>query len=369
MNFHLPYIEAFVKSGHEVFVVTEMDPEKYAGVLDENAAIHWISVKTSKSPLSLTHYHWYKAFKALTMDTPFDRIVFNTPIPSFLGRMAGRSLKNTQLIYIAHGFHFYKGAPLKNWLLYYVAEKIAAHWTDLLFLMNEEDTILAGQRLVNKRLTKENIRFISGIGVDLDDFNTPDTQKKDSALLEVPEGLKKIICVAELTHRKNQIQLIDAMGQVDQGVLFLVGDGPLADEYHQYVKANKLTHRVRFLGFRRDIPQILDEAHLAVMTSRHEGLPRFLMEAMAKGLPVVCSDVRGNRDLIKAGINGLLVPLDDSKSTAKAILEILNSPEIQHQFSHNNKRDILPYGIDQVLPDFMDALGLKDATIKRKPPR
>ncbi|OPL07668.1 MAG: hypothetical protein AVO33_04255 [delta proteobacterium ML8_F1] len=357
INFHLPYLKAFSERGYEVFVVTEPDLERYQEYhKGDYGFIQWVPLRTSKKNLSRIHYQWYKAFKDFMKKHSFERVVFNTPIPSFLGRLALKSFKNTTLVYIAHGYHFYQGASLKNWILYYTAEKIASRWTDILILLNGEDYVLSQKKLVNSRLKKECIHYIRGIGVNLEDFSPAAAEKPPQSLLKTPMNHHKLICVAELTHRKNQVQLIEAMKWIDNSVLFLVGDGPLEDNYRQLVDGKGLKDRVKFLGFRRDIPQLLHEADLAVITSRHEGLPRFVMEAMAMGLPVVCTDVRGNRDLVKDGVNGLLVPLHHPRRTAQAIEGLLANPRLFRQMAQKNQRDILPYSTAAVVPALMKLL-------------
>jgi len=248
----------------------------------------------------------------------------HTPTAAFLGRISARLAGVPAVLYTAHGFHFYRGAPLLNWLLYYPAEWFLARWTDGLLVMNEEDHRRALRLPVRGR-----VHLAPGVGVPIPDEPAPAPKVREQRLarLGIPPGSRVAIVAGELSPTKNVGQALRAwrlvLRELPGASLLVVGDGSQRRRLERLTRRLGISASVRFLGFRRDLGDLLGLADVLVTASRREGLPRVVMEAMAAGLPVVATDVRGNRDLVIHGETGMLVPPGDDGPMAGALVGLL----------------------------------------------
>lgn len=296
--------------------------------------VHQIDVPRNPVPQKMATA--YRQLKALIRQEKFSLIHCHTPVVSVLTRMAAaksRARRHTRIIYTAHGFHFFKGVPLKNWLLYYPAEKICSYFTDDLITINREDYDIA-----EKKFSSAKNHYLPGVGVDTTVFS-PDgmTAEARSALragIGVEEGCCMILSVGELIPRKNYYTAIEAIAQLDPSKIRYVicGQGELLSEIQAYANARGVGGSVIFLGYRNDIPQICSCADVFLHTSYQEGLPVAVMEAMASGIPIVASRIRGNVDLIEDGVNGFLCDPNDADGFADRIRKILDDPGLAEEF-------------------------------------
>ena len=117
---------------------------------------HTVHVDFDRNPLGYKNLLAHKQLNKIVHDGKYDVIHCNTPIGGVLGRLCGWEQKVTTIIYQAHGFHFYQGAPLTNWLLYYSVERLLAYWMDILIAINQEDYYRSAQKF---RLRKETGRI------------------------------------------------------------------------------------------------------------------------------------------------------------------------------------------------------------------
>ena len=274
----------------------------------------------------------------------------HSPIGGAIGRLAARSArkKGTKVIYTAHGFHFFKGAPLVNWLAYYPAERWLAKYTDVLITINTEDYEIAKKFKVNR------IEYVPGVGIDTDKFKNIEvnrTEKRES--LGVSEDDFMIISVGELNKNKNHQVIIRAIAKLRNEKIkyVLCGQGPLETELRELAKELDVENQVKFLGFRKDVPDLMKVADLFAFPSYREGLSLSLMEAMASGLPVVCSEIRGNTDLIEDGKGGYLVEPSDVEGFAKYIKELIEDSRLKSEFGDFNHKKIENYSIENVMKE------------------
>lgn len=317
MGFFPTHIRMLQEQGHTVELACNLEeplPEKVAVL---GCAAHHIPF--SRSPLSSDNLKGYQALNKLVQETHYDIVHCHTPIAAALTRLACRKLRKggTRVFYTAHGFHFYTGAPLKNWLIYYPVEKLCAHWTDVLLTMNSEDYARAQKHLKAKR-----VEYVPGVGIDLSKFSSLQFDRAAKrAELGMPEDATVLLSVGELIQRKNHEMIIRALSQVEDSTIHYViaGRGPLLEYLTKLSQGLGLSERVHLLGFRTDVAELCQSADLYMFPSFQEGLPVALMEAMAMGLPVICSDIRGNCDLIEEGKGGLLCKPADAKAFAAAI--------------------------------------------------
>ena len=351
LNFHIPFIQYFQKKGCEVHVATKLgnrrDELKKLGIISHN-------IDFERSPYSFSNIKALNQLIKIMRENKYSLVHVNTPVGAFLGRLAAKITGTKPVIYTAHGFHFYKGASTKNWLIYYTMERLAAHWADGLITMNDED-YNAAKRF---KLRKSNaVFYVRGVGLDIDKYTISDENKRKQTRKVFGFDDKDIVMltVAELIPRKNYIQTIEAIKKLvneDKNLYYLiVGTGELEGKLKNYVLKNDLGKNIKFLGYRNDIPDLLNICDIFVLTSLHEGLPRCIMEAMAAGKPVVATDVRGNRDLVKDGVNGYLVPLGDVNTTVDALQNLIESEGLRKKMGDEGRRIIQNYSIDKVLKE------------------
>lgn len=182
-------------------------------------------------------------------------------------------------------------------------------------------------------------------GISLGDFLLPDESRKKWRLQEgIEENAIVISHVGRFTHQKNHALLIEALAQIHsahQWLLLLVGDGDLRPAVEEMVKAKGLIDRVRFMGVRADIPQILNASDIFVLSSRYEGNPMSVMEAMAAGLPVISTAVGGVPELVEDSISGILVPPEDPMALSQAIQKLVEDPHLLAQMGKRARQTAL----------------------------
>ena len=346
-NFHIPFMKLFQEKGYEVHAAASSVDGRREEI--ESAGVYCHEIEFSRSLLSFANY---KAFRQLVMflkSQRFDLIHVHTPIAAFLGRLAAKLTKQGSVLYTAHGFHFYKGAPSLNWLIYFTAEKIAVKWTDALIVINEEDFANAC-RLGFK--PNKNLFFVNGVGVETQKYKASKNTSLIRKELEIPADAVVVVCVAELTNVKNHVFLLDAWRllviEYDNIHLLLVGMGKDEEKLKFRVKDETIP-RVHFLGFRSDISNILTDSDIAVLTSRREGLPKSIMEAMAVGKPVVATNVRGNRDLVDNEQTGFIIELGDVQGFIKALEKLISDSQLRLSMGAAGRAKIADYSLHNVL--------------------
>lgn len=263
--------------------------------------------------------------EALMKQNTYEFCHCHSPIGGVVARIAGHRTR-TKVIYTAHGFHFYQGAPVMNWLVYYPVEKMLSRWTDVLITINHEDYKLAKKKFKMKKLT-----YVPGIGIDTQREGLSQKEKEEKRKeLGIPQDAFLITNAAEFTPNKNQKTVIEAIEQLHNPNIYFVmcGIGEKKAELEQYVKEHGLEEHIRFVGFRNDLHEILQTSDCFVLSSFREGLSVALMEAMAEGLPVVCGRIRGNVDLIKDGKGGILVSTENKEDYEAAFRKLY---EMKHK--------------------------------------
>lgn len=321
-------IEVLKDLGYEIHCAANYS-DATEGIKELGIIKHNIDIQ--RSPFSLKNVKAYKQLKQIIDADNYDLIHCHSPMGGVLARLAAkktRKINHTRVIYTAHGFHFFKGAPLINWLLYYPVEKYLSKYTDCLITINKEDYNVAKNKFKCK-----NVELVNGIGVDKEkfDFKMSNEEKKElRKSLAIKDNDFLIIYVAELSKRKNQSMLLKAIKNLKrQGYnnikVLLPGKDSLKERYQQYVNKNRLQNEIKFLGFREDVPKLMKISDLCVSTSKQEGLPVNIIEAMMCGLPIIATNCRGNRDLVHNNINGYIIDLNDVKMLEDSIINIYNN--------------------------------------------
>lgn len=269
----------------------------------------------------------FRVSKELMNDREYALIHCHSPIGGMICRLANRFSKGygkTKMIYTAHGFHFFKGAPRKNWLIFYPVEWLCSRYTDLLITINHEDYALA-----QKKMKAKNVQYVPGVGIDLQKFSQSKIDKFENEKrkeLGIPEDATLLVSVGELSTRKNHEIVISTLAQLqNKNIQYIIcGLGPLQQHLERLISELHMTSQVRLLGYRSDISEILASADVYMFPSLQEGLPVALMEAMAAGKAVACSRIRGNTDLIDENGGVLFDPtsIDDCATAIDNLLRL-----------------------------------------------
>ena len=356
--FLIPHIKMLLDLGHQVDIACHVDRPINNELIERECKV--FHLEFSRSPLKKQNYVAYKKLKQLIKDEQYTIVHTHTPVASACVRAVCRNMKNVKVIYTAHGFHFFKGAPKKNWMIYNTIEKICGRWTDAVITMNHEDYRYARKM---KLRTPQSAYYVHGVGLDLNKFRPQlDCTKKQ---LRDEYGYKRsdfiLIYVGELSYRKNQKLLIKAIDLIKDKVpnirLLLIGDGPLEKDYKGLVDKLQLTNYIEFLGYRTDVPNLMGLSDIAVSSSRQEGLPVNVMEAMATGLPLVVTNSRGNSDLVNHGENGFVVENFNDKQFADAIVNLYKSKEIRRKFGQCSLHLVNQYSQENAINELKEVYG------------
>lgn len=308
MEFHIPYLKMFKEMGWETAVAARNDYENPADCVIPYCDTYY-NIPFERNPLKPGNLKAYKELKHIIDEGEYDIIHCHTPVGAMLTRLAAKQArkKGTKVFYTAHGFHFYKGAPAINWILYYPVEKWLSRYTDVLITINKEDYERA------KTFKAGKVCYVPGVGIDLKKFNAGYVNKEQKRKeIGVSADDFVLLSVGELIPRKNHevvIRALSVLKQLDKlnHIEYVIcGRGSYEADLRKLAEGLEVADHVHFLGYRNDISEICNCADLFVFMSHQEGLPVALMEAMACGLPAVCSNIRGNTDLIEDGVTGLL---------------------------------------------------------------
>lgn len=345
-QFMLPHIKFLQDAGNVVECVCARTGFWCDELKDKfNLKVHEIDF--GRNPIKLKNLKGYKKLVELQKKEKFDLVYCQQPVGGMMGRLVGKKFK-IPVIYTAHGFHFFKGCPLVNKLVYKPVEKWLSKYTDVLITINEEDYQNA-LKMKAKKVFK-----INGIGIDsskikMEDFDKLAFRKE----LGLSETDKVVLTVSEINQNKNYITMLKTIKKLverDKTIKFVsCGTGVWREKIHNFAKELGIQDNCIFLGYRKDISKILQITDLFFHASFREGLTLSVLEAMSFGVPCVVSNVRGNRDLIVDGKGGFVVEPTDDETFAKRIDEVLNNKEMSQQFSEFNRVESKKYTIEKVL--------------------
>lgn len=306
-----------------------------------------------RSPFDPRNIRSYSQMLRLLSQENFDLVHCNHPISGLIGRLCARQLSISPVIYTAHGFMFFQGAPLRNWLLYYPAELLLARLTDCLITINQEDY----EQAKNFKLRKNGgICYIPGVGVNTALIESAISRRQEILnLFNLPHSAFLLISVGEFNKNKNNHVIIKALGQLQNPNIhyLLCGIGNLQDELINLARENNIEANVHFLGYRTDIPQLLKSSDCFVMPSYREGLPQAIMEAMSAGLPCIVSRIRGHVDLIEDGRGGYLCPPDDIGGFAEAFRRVSENDSLRDDMGQFNLQAVQKYDIERVKEEML----------------
>ncbi len=343
LKFHVPTIRKFKDEGWQVDVMCAgEEPIPYC---DNHIIAKW-----KRKPFNFDLFKGIRQLKKYLDENYYDVIYCHTPVGGVVSRIAAKKTrkKGTKVIYCAHGLHLFKGAPLLNWMVYYPVEKYLAKHTDAIFTINNEDHNLVRERFQKGLYEKQ----LPGIGTNFERLNVADAEavrREYRAQMNIPSDAAVLVYVAEINKNKNQIMLLNAMSELvkEQKPYYLLLVGPAHDggKLERLIAEKGLTERIKLLGWRSDIGNLLTCADFCVASSYREGLAINLVEAMYCGLRIVATNNRGHEAVITDGQNGFLVPVNDNELMVKRIKEIEADKNIVHIPA---KEDLMKYESNHV---------------------
>lgn len=361
-NFNRPCLEVAFDMGFEVILgVNRKYPEK---LRCKEIPIKFYDSHTYRSITALKdNYEAYKNLCNLLKEGEVEVIHCNTPVGGFIGRICGKKYKVRKIIYTAHGFHFYKGASLFNNTILKWAEYLMAHWTDVIITMNEEDYRAAKKM---KLRNGGHVYKVHGVGINLKEYNSKNVNHvtlRQSLDLNGDD----FVCIAmgDLVKRKNYGIAIKAIaGCQNEKIHYLIcGEGPEKEYLINLSKQLGVEKQIHFLGYRKDVKELLTISDCFLFTSLQEGLPRSTMEAMACGLPCIVSDIRGNIDLIDDRKGGFLIGMNNDLEFSHRIDELSKNQSTCRSMANYNLKKISNFD-SKIVTNEIENIYLNELIIK-----
>jgi len=336
-QFEMNDVNILQKAGYEVHYATNFDNPIYEvdihALTQQGIVLHQVDIQKSPGRF-IQNMRAFRQIRRLIRQEKFNIIHCHNPMGGVLGRLAAAcSGEKSYVIYTAHGFHFYQGAPVKNWLLYYTAERLLAHWTDMIITINREDY----SRACNFHLRRNGrVEWIRGVGVDSEKFKAkPPVRRQKREELGIPESFFHIVTAAELNLNKNQKIIIEAIaGLKDMKICYSIcGKGENAENLERLIQEYHLENRVRLLGYRTDMEDILQTADCFAFPSIREGLGIAAVEALCCGVPLIAADNRGTREYAVDSYNSIICRADNVTDFKKAICRMYSNPGYRGELS------------------------------------
>lgn len=309
-------------------------------LLELGVSVH--QVDFSRTPYSIKVMVAYKQLENIITQNSYKLIHCHTPVAGIITRLAARNSRNsgTKVIYTAHGFHFYKGAPWKYWMLFYPVEKLCSKYTDVLITINQED-----YRRAKANMYAKSTYYIPGVGIEVKNYQIQSNKEFIYKQLGLKTTDKLVFSMGELSVRKNHERVIEAISMLNDPSIHyaIAGLGDREEEIKQL--AHKLNVNLHLLGYRDDKGNLMKASDVFVFPSLQEGLPVSLLEAMAAGCPCVVSHIRGNEDLIRHNVNGFSVHNQSVNEYASYIGTLLSNKETSERLSEQSVIDVKKYDV------------------------
>lgn len=361
-QFEMNNVKTLQEMGYEVHYATNYHTPSYGKDnrrLDGTGIVRH-QIDFVRSPFKVANISIYRQLCKLMRQEHFDLVHCHTPMGAVMARLAAHATHTAPIVYTAHGFHFYQGASIISWLFYYPMERFLSHYTDQLICINQED-----YRRASKSFYAQYTDYVPGVGINLERILPHDKEraKTKKMLLGLPMDKTILISSGELIKRKNHETAIRAIANLKKkaqtvssdplNIQYVIcGHGKLENYLKNLTQELGVSDVVTFLGYREDMIELYQIADIFLFPSYQEGLPMALLEAMANGLPVICSDIRGSRDLMDEWLSetnslefcrgGIMVKrADDIDGYSLAISHMLSAPQkLQEMGAANTDKSV-----------------------------
>lgn len=347
MNFFPEHFKMLLQEGHEIELACNCQSPVSDKIAQFGFPIH--NIPFSRSPFAKDNIQAYRLLQNLIQQNKYDAVHCHTPNASVITRLVCRKLRKhgLKVLYTGHGFHFFKGAPLKNWIIYFPIEWLCSFFTDAIITINSEDYTLACKHLHAKSIWR-----MPGVGIDL---NIPNSIKINAELkrkeLGLPPDAIFLLSVGELSLRKNHQIILKAISLIpDKRIHYVIaGCGSEKEHLVNYAKALGIQDNVHFLGYRKDIFELCAAADIFCFPSHQEGLPVAVLEAMASGLPVLASNIRGINDFCINGKTGFQYAPSDAKGFADGIKMLIDNNDLCKEIKKYNQEVVKRFSNEQAV--------------------
>jgi glycosyltransferase EpsD len=348
--FHIPYIEYLKSEGYEVHVAAN-DCDTAVPEADKQ-----FFLPIDRNPFSLNNVNAVSALKKIIRTEKYSLIHCHTAMGSIVARIAAKEFRKSgmlKVLYTAHGFHFYKGSPKLFWLIYYPIEKYLTKYTDGLITINMEDYQIA----IDNSFKATNIFKTSGVGININKFTNLNLQ--DSSMIRKNHGYTDdifiIIYIAEFIDRKDHRFILEAIPllkeKIDNFKFIFAGRGMLQKAMENLAIDLKVNESVDFLGFRKDIGELIIMSDIGVSVSKQEGLPMNVAEVMFAAKPVVVTNIRGHIDLVEDTVSGLLFNKGDQNMFVSQIANLQKNPKLYDAISFNAKNNVRKFELSNCIEE------------------
>lgn len=368
IQFMVPHIRYLAENDFSVDLACSVVGDRLEDVknaVGNVANIH--TLRLVRSPFSPVNLKGYGDLKKVLAENEYDIIWTNEPVMGVMTRLAARKVrkKGTKVLYMAHGFHFFKGAPLLNWLMWAPTEIIMSRFNDILVTINWEDYNWA-----KKHTHTPVIKHIDGIGVDFSDRESVISREEKRTQLGIAPDDILVLSVGELQKRKNHRVIIEAIANLknDKIKYIICGQGVLENQLKALAAKNNLQNQVFFPGYRQDIPEIMSACDIFAHPSVREGLGLASLEAMASGLPLITSNVQGVPDYVENGVTGYMCAPKDIESFTRNLNTLVSDKALREKIGETNTDFVQKYRVEVIEPVIRDilneALSTEKETVK-----
>jgi glycosyltransferase EpsD len=333
MQFLVPHVQYLREQGYDVEVACSEVGNRFEEVQKVLGEDKSYKVRLQRNPVKPSNLKGLSDLKKIINNGSYDLIWTNEPVMGIMTRLAAKRArkKGTRVMYMTHGYHFFKGGQAK-YKLFYPIEKWASRYCDAIVTINWEDYQLSKEKFHAKI-----VEHIDGIGLDTKKFGTPTDAVKKREELEISSDSFVVLSVGELKPHKNHKTVIEAIGLLkDENIVYLIcGKGELLERFQMRVKQLGIEHKVKFLGYRKDVHEIMQCSDCFVFPSKREGLGLASLEAMAAGLPIIGANTRGIVDYVFDGETGYLCGVETPQDYADAIERLYRDREQLEKISKN----------------------------------
>ena len=362
-SFFKPHVEMLVSERHCVDIACNYKDLALDNLYHE-LGCNFYQIDFSRSPLSKDNLKAYRQLKKLIENGDYDIVHCHTPNASVITRLVcrkNRKKNGLKVFYTAHGFHFYKGAPKRNWMIYYPIEKFCSRFTDKLITINKEDFELAKCKFKAKE-----VHYVPGVGIDLSKFENVQVDRSAKRReIGVPEDCFLLLSVGELNENKNHQVIIRAIAKLsDEDIHYaIVGSGDKKEFLLELARKLGVEEQVHLLGYRKDIPELDYVSDVFCFPSHREGLGIAAVEAMACGLPIITSNVHGINDYSENGITGYKCSPNDVDGFEKAICQLISNNTMCVNMSKNNVILAKKYDVNFTINQMAEIYGFAEVTV------